>query len=153
MRRAFRVRLQNNRRYLEESLARDLYQVQRRNAPLCVVMLDLDGLKQFNDSFGHGAGDMVLRGVGHALRDHLRKSDISCRYGGDAFVLILPDSSVADTQERLEQIRLFLKEFQIHYGEHKLRMITLSAGIAQTPEHGISAAELLQAAYGSHVCY
>ena len=105
MRRAFRVRLQNNRRYLEESLARDRYQVQRRNAPLCVVMLDLDGFKQFNDPFGHGAGDMVSCSVGHALRDHLRKSDISCRYGGDAFVLILPDSSVADTQERLEQIR------------------------------------------------
>jgi diguanylate cyclase (GGDEF)-like protein/PAS domain S-box-containing protein len=135
-----------NRRYLEETLARDLYQVQRRNAPLCVVMLDLDGFKQFNDSFGHGAGDSVLRNFGRALRDHLRKSDISCRYGGDEFVLVLPDSTIADTQERLEQIRLFLKEFRIHYGEKTMRMITLSAGIAQTPEHGISAAELLQAA-------
>ena len=135
-----------NRRYLEETLARDLFQVQRRNAPLCVVMLDLDGFKQFNDSFGHGAGDSVLRGFGRALHDHLRKSDISCRYGGDEFVLVLPDSTIADTQERLEQIRLFLKEFQIHYGEQTLHMITLSAGIAQTPEHGITAAELLQAA-------
>ena len=135
-----------NRRYLEETLARDLYQVQRRNAPLCVVMLDLDGFKQFNDTFGHGAGDSVLRGFGPALRDHLRKSDISCRYGGDEFVLVLPDSTIADTQERLEQIRLSLKELQIHNGEQTLRMITLSAGIAQTPEHGVSAAELLQAA-------
>jgi diguanylate cyclase (GGDEF)-like protein/PAS domain S-box-containing protein len=135
-----------NRRYLEETLARDLYQVQRRNAPLSVVMLDLDGFKQFNDSFGHGAGDSVLRGLGHALRDHLRKSDISCRYGGDEFVLVLPDSSIADTLERLEQIRLFLKEFQILYGEQTLHMITLSAGIAQTPEHGMTAAGLLQAA-------
>jgi diguanylate cyclase (GGDEF)-like protein len=58
-----------------------------------------------------------LRGAGHALRDHPRKNDILCRYGGDEFVLIPPDSSVADTQERLEQIRLFLKEFQVHYGE------------------------------------
>ena len=135
-----------NRRYLEETLARDLHQVQRRKAPLSVVMLDLDGFKQFNDSYGHGAGDSILRGFGRVLRDHLRKSDISCRYGGDEFVLVLPDSSIADTQERLEQIRLFLKEFQIQYGERTLRMITLSAGIAQTPEHGISAAELLQAA-------
>jgi len=135
-----------NRRYLEETLARDLYLVQRRKAPLCVVMLDLDGFKQFNDSFGHGAGDTVLRGLGRALRDHLRKSDISCRYGGDEFVLVLPDSSIADTQERLEQIRLVLKGVQIQYGEQTVRMITLSAGIAQTPEHGISAAELLQAA-------
>ena len=109
-------------------------------------MLDLDGFKQFNDSFGHGAGDSVLRGFGGGLRDHLRKSDISCRFAGDEFVLVLPDSSVAKTRERLEQIRLFLKEFQIHYGEQTLRMITLSAGIDQTPEHGISATELLQAA-------
>jgi diguanylate cyclase (GGDEF)-like protein len=135
-----------NRRYLEETLARDLHQVQRRNASLCVVMLDLDGFKQFNDSFGHGAGDLVLRGLGQVLRDHLRKSDISCRYGGDEFVLVLPDSSIADTLQRLEQIRLFLKEFQIHYGEQMLRMVTLSAGIAQTPEHGMTAAGLLQAA-------
>jgi diguanylate cyclase (GGDEF)-like protein/PAS domain S-box-containing protein len=135
-----------NRRYLEETLARDLYQIQRRKAPLCVVMLDLDGFKQFNDSFGHGAGDAVLRGFGRTLRDHLRKSDISCRYGGDEFVLVLPDSSIPDTRERLEQIRLFLKEFPVHYGERILRMVTLSAGIAQTPEHGTTASELVQAA-------
>ena len=98
-----------NRRYLEETLPRDLYQAQRRNAPLCVVMLDLDGFKQFNDSFGHGAGDALLREFGGVLREHLRKSDISCRYGGDEFLLVMPDSSIADTQERLEQIRIFLK--------------------------------------------
>ena len=62
-----------NRRYLEETLPRDLYQAQRRNAPLCVVMLDLDGFKQFNDSFGHGPGDALLREFGRALREHLRK--------------------------------------------------------------------------------
>ena len=109
-------------------------------------MLDLDGFKQFNDSFGHGPGDALLREFGHALREHLRKSDISCRYGGDEFVLVLPDSSIADTQERLEQIRIFLKGLQIHYGEQVLGMITLSAGIAQTPEHGTTASELLRAA-------
>jgi diguanylate cyclase (GGDEF)-like protein len=109
-------------------------------------MLDFDGFKQFNDSFGHRAGDSVLRVFGRALRDHLRKSDISCRYGGDEFVLVLPDSSIADTQERLEQIRSFLKEFPVHDSERTLRMVTFSAGIAQTPEHGMTAAELLQAA-------
>lgn len=135
-----------NRRYLEEALPRDLYQAQRRNAPLCVVMLDLDGFKQFNDSFGHGPGDALLREIGRALRECLRQSDISCRYGGDEFVLVLPDSSIANTQERLDEIRKFLKGLQIHYGEQTFDMITLSAGIAQTPEHGTSASELLQAA-------
>jgi len=135
-----------NRRYLEETLPRDLYQAQRRNAPLSVVMLDLDGFKQFNDSYGHGAGDALLREFGRILRAHLRKSDISCRYGGDEFLLVLPDSSVTDTQDRLEEIRTALKKLQIRYGEQMLGMITLSAGITQTPEHGITASELLQTA-------
>jgi len=135
-----------NRRYLQETLPRDLYQAQRRKAPLCVVMLDLDGFKQFNDSFGHGPGDALLREFGRVLREHLRKSDVSCRYGGDEFLLVLPDSSIADTQGRMEEIRIFLKGLPIHYGEQVLGMITLSAGIAQIPEHDISVAELLRAA-------
>jgi diguanylate cyclase (GGDEF)-like protein/PAS domain S-box-containing protein len=135
-----------NRRYLDETLPRELHMAKRRKAPLCVVMFDIDDFKQLNDSFGHGVGDSVLREFGRTLKEHLRKSDISCRYGGDEFVLVLPDSSVADTQERLEQIRLFLKQIQIQYGEQTLEMITLSAGIAQTPEHGTTAAGLLKAA-------
>ena len=135
-----------NRRYLEETLPRDLYQSQRRNTPLSVVMLDLDGFKQFNNSFGHGPGDALLREFGRVLREHLRKSDISCRYGGDEFLLVLHNSTLADTRERLEQLRLYLRGLSIHYGEQVLGMITLSAGIAQTPEHGTTTAELLLAA-------
>jgi diguanylate cyclase (GGDEF)-like protein/PAS domain S-box-containing protein len=135
-----------NRRYLEETLPRDLYQAQRRNAPLSIVMLDLDGFKQCNDTFGHGRGDALLREFGRALREHLCKSDISCRYGGDEFLLVLPDSSLANTQERLEEIRTFLKGIQIRHGEQVLGMVTLSAGIAQSPEHGTTIAELLRAA-------
>jgi diguanylate cyclase (GGDEF)-like protein/PAS domain S-box-containing protein len=140
-----------NRRYLEEALRHDLYQAQRRNTPLCVVMLDLDGFKQFNDSFGHGAGDALLHEFGGVLRERLRKSDIPCRYGGDEFLLVMPDSSIADTQGRLEQIRIFMRELQINYGELTLGMVTLSAGIAQTPEHGTTAAALLQAS--DHALY
>jgi len=136
-----------NRRYLDETLPRELLMAKRRNAPLCVVMLDIDGFKQFNDSFGHGPGDSLLREFGRILREHLRKSDISCRYGGDEFVLILPDSSIADTQERVEQIHVFLKKLQqIHYGEQALDKITLSVGIASMPEHGTTESELLRAA-------
>ncbi|RPJ24247.1 MAG: GGDEF domain-containing protein, partial [Chloroflexi bacterium] len=107
---------------------------------------DLDGFKQFNDSFGHGAGDALLRELGRALREPLRKSDIACRYGGDEFLLVLPDSSITDTQARLEEIRTSLKRLQIRHGEQVLGMVTLSAGIAQTPEHGTTTNELLQAA-------
>jgi diguanylate cyclase (GGDEF)-like protein/PAS domain S-box-containing protein len=135
-----------NRRYLDETLPRELHLAQRRKAPLCIVMLDIDGFKQFNDSFGHSPGDSLLREFGRILRERLRKSDISCRYGGDEFVLVLPDSSIADTQERVEQIRLFIKDFQIQYGGQRVGMITLSAGIAQAPEHGTTESELLRAA-------
>jgi diguanylate cyclase (GGDEF)-like protein/PAS domain S-box-containing protein len=135
-----------NRRYLDETLPRELNRAQRRSTPLCIVMLDIDGFKQFNDSFGHGPGDSLLREFGRVLRERLRKSDISCRYGGDEFVLVLPDSSITDTQERVEQIRVFIKDLQIHYGGQRVGMITLSAGIAQAPEHGTAESELLRAA-------
>ena len=136
-----------NRRYLNETLPRELHRAHRLNAPLCVVMLDIDGFKEFNDSFGHGPGDLLLNEFANILREHLRKSDISCRYGGDEFVLILPDSSIADTRERVEQIRIFLESLQQdHHGEQRVNMITLSAGIAYMPDHGSTASELLQAA-------
>ena len=135
-----------NRRYLEENLARELHRARRGNSPLCVVMLDLDNFKPFNDTFGHDAGDSLLRELGQVLREKLRKSDISCRYGGDEFVLVLPDSSLADTQQRVEQIRALVKELRIRTGDPRLDTITVSAGIASAPEHGSTAAELLQAA-------
>ncbi len=136
-----------NRRYLDETLPRELNRALRLNAPLCVVMLDIDGFKQFNDSFGHGSGDSLLREFGRVLRKHLRKSDISCRYGGDEFFLVMPDSSIEDTQLRVEEIRTFLKEIQqLHYSGQELDIITLSAGIAHMPDHGTTEIELLRAA-------
>ncbi len=136
-----------NRRYLDETLPRELSRAQRLQHPLCLVMIDLDGFKEFNDAFGHGSGDLLLRELGSVLRENLRKSDISCRYGGDEFVLILPDSSIGDTQQRVEQIRILLNGLQqTHTGQESVDRITLSAGIAYMPDHGITESELLKAA-------
>ena len=135
-----------NRRYLEDTLWREVHRSHRRNSPLGVAMLDLDHFKRFNDTFGHGAGDSLLRELGQLLREKLRKSDISCRYGGEEFVLILPDSSLADTRQRVEQIRGLIKELKIRHGDELLGTIAVSAGIAAAPEHGSTAAELLRAA-------
>ncbi len=140
-----------NRRYLEENLGRELYRAQRGNSPLCVAMLDLDNFKPFNDTFGHDAGDSMLRELAQALCEKLRKSDISCRYGGDEFVLVLPDSSLADSQRRVDQIRALVKELPIRYGDQVLGPINISAGVAATPEHGCTASELLHAA--DHALY
>ncbi len=98
-----------NRRYLEENLERELHRAQRGKSPLCIVMLDLDNFKPFNDTFGHDAGDSLLCQLAQALSETLRKSDIACRYGGDEFVLVLPDSSLEATRHRVEQIRAMIK--------------------------------------------
>jgi diguanylate cyclase (GGDEF)-like protein/PAS domain S-box-containing protein len=134
-----------NRRYLEESLSRELFRSQRQKTQLCVAMIDLDDFKQVNDSFGHGAGDLVLREVGWILRENLRNSDISCRYGGDEFLLVLPDSSLEDTHQRLDQIRLLIKEQAIRYGEKLLAPVTISIGIAAAKENGFVTRELIGA--------
>ncbi|HTN70526.1 MAG TPA: diguanylate cyclase [Methylomirabilota bacterium] len=135
-----------NRRFLEETLSRDVFRAQRRDSPLCVVMLDLDDFKRFNDTFGHDVGDSLLRELGNVLRENLRKGDISCRYGGDEFVVVLLDSALADTQKRVEQICVLLKEMQIRHGRPLLDTVTASAGIAQAGVHGSNPSELLRAA-------
>jgi diguanylate cyclase (GGDEF)-like protein/PAS domain S-box-containing protein len=135
-----------NRRFLEETLARDVYRALRRNSSLCVAMLDLDDFKRFNDTFGHDAGDSLLRELGQLLREKLRKSDVSCRYGGDEFVLVLPDSLLADTQKRIEEICVLVKEMQVRHSGPLLGMMTVSAGVAQVGIHGSNPSELLRAA-------
>ena len=135
-----------NRRYLEETLPRELHRAQRAHSPLCVAMLDLDNFKRFNDTYGHDAGDSLLRELGRLLLGKLRKSDISCRYGGEEFVLVLPDSSAADAKQRMEQIRAQIKELQIPHGEQQLRAITVSAGVAQAEDPAPNPSQLLRAA-------
>jgi diguanylate cyclase (GGDEF)-like protein len=131
---------------LEETLPREMHRARRARSPLCVAMLDLDDFKRFNDSYGHDAGDALLRELGRLLRGKLRKSDISCRYGGEEFVLVLPDSSIADAEQRVEQIRTQIKELQIPHGELLLTALTVSAGVAQADDHIADPAELLRAA-------
>jgi diguanylate cyclase (GGDEF)-like protein/PAS domain S-box-containing protein len=136
-----------NRRHLEDSLSRELHRARRGKSPLCIAMLDLDHFKNFNDTFGHQAGDLLLRELGQMLREKLRKSDIACRYGGEEFVIVMPDSSLADTCQRVEEIRALVKKLEIRYGEQLLGTITISAGIARTREHGgITMREFLHAA-------
>jgi diguanylate cyclase (GGDEF)-like protein/PAS domain S-box-containing protein len=135
-----------NRRYLEDSLARELYRAQRQNTSLCVSMLDIDHFKQMNDTFGHGAGDALLRELGRILHENLRMSDIACRYGGDEFLLILPDSSLDDTRYRMQQILELVKELRLWHGDQLLESLTVSAGVAVAHEHNFNGREILRAA-------
>jgi diguanylate cyclase (GGDEF)-like protein/PAS domain S-box-containing protein len=135
-----------NRRYMEESLDRELSRAARRGSSLGVIMLDIDHFKPVNDTFGHAAGDTLLRAIGALLLTHTRAEDIACRYGGEEFTVILPDSSLEDTWRRAEQLRVAIKRLRVRHGGEPLDAVTVSAGVASYPEHGAVPEALLRAA-------
>jgi diguanylate cyclase (GGDEF)-like protein/PAS domain S-box-containing protein len=135
-----------NRRYLDESLQREVARAKRRRSALGVMMIDVDHLKQINDTCGHDAGDALLKGVGRWLQSNTRAEDICCRYGGDEFVLILPDASLESTFARGQQIRMGIQQVKIEYPNRPSGYATVSIGVAGLPGHGQSRDELLAAA-------
>ena len=124
-----------NRRYLWHFLPYELLRIERRQSSLAVIMIDLDHFKRVNDTHGHDAGDLVLTTVATVLRKHIRGSDIACRYGGEEFVLVLPDASLEGTRRRAEGIRAAIKRIELFYHGKSLGKITASIGIAMFPEH------------------
>jgi len=135
-----------NRRYMRESLERELRRAARNVRPLAVIMLDIDHFKRFNDTFGHEAGDVLLRALGSFLQRRTRGEDIGCRYGGDEFTLLLMDAPLEVARQRAEQLREAFKHLNTPYGEQILGPATLSAGVAVFPEHGSTGEDLLRAA-------
>ncbi|MDE2058341.1 MAG: diguanylate cyclase [candidate division NC10 bacterium] len=135
-----------NRRYLDETLPREILRATRAGSTLGVVMLDIDHFKQLNDTHGHDAGDAVLSALGRFLRHHVRGDDIACRYGGEEFTLILPGASLDIVRERAEQVRLGAQSLVVRVAGIQLGTITLSLGVAVWPQHGETADAVLQAA-------
>lgn len=135
-----------NRRYMEETLERELSQCQRQDSPLSVIMIDIDRFKDFNDRFGHDVGDLVLAEVAAIAQAAVRKGDIACRYGGEEFVLVLPQAAPEFARNRARQLAERIRSHEIHHGGKSLQSITISAGVASYPEHGRTPAELVKAA-------
>jgi diguanylate cyclase (GGDEF)-like protein len=135
-----------NRRYLEESLQREVARAERTARPLALLMLDVDHFKRFNDSYGHEAGDAVLRALGRLLRQSVREGDIACRFGGEEFVVLLPEATLETAQERAERIRDEARRIRIHREGRYLDPVSVSFGVAIYPDHGVSAETLLAAA-------
>lgn len=135
-----------NRRHMEEMIVREELQAQRSGSSFSTVMIDIDRFKDFNDTFGHQAGDGVLREVGRFLQSHIRGVDIACRYGGEEFVVILPGASTEMTLQRAEQWRSEFTGIHLEYGGSTLPQVTLSLGIATFPTHGASWQVVLRAA-------
>jgi diguanylate cyclase (GGDEF)-like protein/PAS domain S-box-containing protein len=135
-----------NRRYMEVTLERELLRAFRKNLTLGIIMIDVDDFKRFNDTYGHAAGDKILQEVSSVLLDHVRKEDIPSRYGGDEFILVLPDASREVSQERAERLGEMVHNLHIQYAGQTLEAITLSMGVAVFPEDGSSSEDVLKAA-------
>jgi diguanylate cyclase (GGDEF)-like protein/PAS domain S-box-containing protein len=134
-----------NRRYMEETLERELLRASRKHLSLGIIMLDVDEFKHINDTYGHAAGDVILCELGNLLLKHVRGEDIPCRYGGDEFILILPDATREVTRERAELICELAKQFHLQFEGQSLAAVTLSLGVAVFPEHGATSTGILRA--------
>jgi diguanylate cyclase (GGDEF)-like protein/PAS domain S-box-containing protein len=134
-----------NRRYLEETLGRELILAQRNGDPVSVIMGDLDHFKAVNDRYGHLGGDEVLRAFGALLKRHARGSDIYCRYGGEEFLLVLPGMAEKHAVARAEQLRSAIAATPVGFGALTIA-VTASFGVATFPRDGQSCDGLIAAA-------
>lgn len=135
-----------NRRYFEEAAERELSRAKRHERPLVFMVLDVDHFKRFNDTYGHDAGDYLLREVGQLLRRSVRQSDFACRFGGEEFVLILPESPVEEARKRADQIRQGFHALGLSHQGKVLGQVTVSIGVAAYPDHGADRDVLIRSA-------
>jgi diguanylate cyclase (GGDEF)-like protein len=135
-----------NRRYMEETLVREIRNAQRNQTMIAIIMLDIDHFKHFNDSFGHAAGDALLRGIGGMLQTEIRGGDLACRYGGEEFTIILPETDLQAALEIAEKLRRKVKLLQIQLNGAKVGEVTISLGVAAYPQHGATWEDVLHAA-------
>ena len=141
-----------NRRYMAECLEKEVRRAEHQQQSLGIIMLDVDHFKSFNDTFGHEAGDLVLRELGRFLQKQIRHSDIACRYGGEELILIIPAVALDVTYQRAEQLRQGIKRLQMRHQHQSLGTLSLSLGVAIFPQHGTTVEALLQAADAAMYC-
>ncbi|MFT3967725.1 MAG: sensor domain-containing diguanylate cyclase [Sphingobium sp.] len=124
-----------NRRHLDEIIDLELAEAERLGRPISCMMLDIDHFKRFNDSFGHQAGDAVLREVGQVLKGALREKGKAFRFGGEEFLLLMNGFGAAQATERCEEIRARIAALRIVHEGRTLGPVTASIGLASVPEH------------------
>jgi len=134
-----------NRRYLEETLDRELARAAREAYPVSIFMIDIDHFKNVNDSHGHEAGDLVLKAIADVLASQSRRGDFACRFGGEEFIVVMPNINTEVAQERAETLRKMLNSLRVSFDETSL-MVTISMGIASYPANGTSRDSVLRSA-------
>ena len=135
-----------NRRFLEESLNREMARCKRNGSVFSLMMMDLDHFKRFNDTFGHDAGDSVLRSFSQALQENTREGDIICRFGGEEFVVLLPDTDRKGAVVRAERILKVVRALVVMHDDKTVGPITTSIGVALYPQDGETAKAIIQSA-------
>ncbi|MEM8781162.1 MAG: diguanylate cyclase, partial [Cyanobacteria bacterium P01_G01_bin.49] len=135
-----------NRRYLQETLQKEIDRAHRKQQFVSIIMLDVDHFKRFNDVYGHSAGDLVLKQVGSYLLSETRKYDIACRYGGEELIVVMPDATIEDTIIRAETIREKIKKLKLEHEGRDLDSISVSIGVSCFPDDGTDPEKLIQAA-------
>jgi diguanylate cyclase (GGDEF)-like protein len=133
-----------NRRFFDDALTRRFVEARRDPAPFSVIMLDLDHFKSVNDTYGHDAGDHVLREISHVIGRSIRGSDIAARYGGEEFTVLMPYTTLAVAQERAELLRRQIQRVDIRHGGHRVK-VTASLGVVQSAEQFEDSAALMKA--------
>jgi two-component system, cell cycle response regulator len=133
-----------NRGYLDDRFAIELGRARRYGKLVTIAVIDADHFKSLNDTHGHLAGDLVLRKIGAILRDSFRQSDTAGRYGGEEFVVILPETDMEAAQRKLELLREQVANTRIELGTRGATVqVTISTGMASFPQDGEDAMELL----------
>jgi diguanylate cyclase (GGDEF)-like protein/PAS domain S-box-containing protein len=135
-----------NRRQLDLIFAEELERARRSGIALGVLMMDIDFFKKFNDSFGHDAGDLVLKQVAAAVHGSLRAADSLFRFGGEEFTLLLPGADLRESQQVAEKARLAVEALQLTHQGRSLGKLSISLGVASFPQTGQGSAELLKQA-------
>ncbi|HDQ03278.1 MAG TPA: diguanylate cyclase [Deltaproteobacteria bacterium] len=134
-----------NRRFLQETLNREIAHADRARVPLGLAMIDLDHFKNINDTYGHTLGDLFLTSLSRLLDQKTRSTDVCCRYGGEEFVIVMPTASLEEAAQRVDQLRVEFGKIKIETGKKEVS-VTLSAGVACYPLHGDNDKSLLDAA-------
>ncbi len=135
-----------NRRFLEEYARKLMAMARRKESPLGFIMMDLDHFKSFNDIYGHEIGDRILRQFSKTVTQTMRETNLTARFGGEEFVVLLPDTGAKACQVVAERIRKAVAHMTVPSGTEKpLPQITVSLGIAVYPDHGAELEEVLQA--------
>ncbi len=135
-----------NRNYMEETLRRELLRASRTAFTISIIMMDVDDFQQFNYTWGHAAGDLILEGLSNLMLKNFRGEDIPSRYGGDEFAIVLPGAPRLVAYKRAKLICEYAKHLQLKFEGQILDSVTFSLGVVSFPEHGSASAEVLRAA-------